>query len=395
VSLFSGLQAGIVLVACAGLLVVWLAAGTAHARARRRARHRERLLTRVVETESLQPQGVLEAAVAGLADYGLDRVRIHRPQDGPGSTGAGHADEFVFPLGADGTAACLRVGRTRGRITREQRHAATVLAEQAGAAFERALRFDEGQRLLRDLQTVEAQAQDFVSTVSHELRTPLAAVQGLAQTLARRWEALAAPQRADLAVRIDANAQRLQDMVRSLLASSALDEGRLQVRWTDVRLRTLVVELCSRLAELTEAYPVRVEVDAELRVRADAGLLTHVFENLLGNVARHTPPGTRVQIGAVRRGDEVRISVSDDGPGIAAPDLPHVLDRFYRGGDRRERHRRGLGLGLALAAQIVEAHGARLEVAAEEGRGATFWWSLPAADEPPVTSGASDARSGR
>jgi signal transduction histidine kinase len=122
-------------------------------------------------------------------------------------------------------------------------------------------------------------------------------------------------------------------------------------------------------------------------------LLEHVVENLLTNVAKHTPQGTAVRLSAERVGRRVRIEVRDEGPGIAPEDLPHVLDRFYRGGAPTRRTSSGLGLGLALARQIVGAHGGELTVESAPGAGTVFRFDLPAFEHP-VVSGEARASAG-
>lgn len=112
-------------------------------------------------------------------------------------------------------------------------------------------------------------------------------------------------------------------------------------------------------------------------MQVDPGLWQHVLENLLTNVSKHTPTGTRVSIAARVIGGRTVIEVADDGPGIDAQDLPHVLDRFYRGGDPNRRSTSGLGLGLALAQEIVQAHGGVLEVESDRGQGTRFSFDVP------------------
>jgi signal transduction histidine kinase len=169
-------------------------------------------------------------------------------------------------------------------------------------------------------------------------------------------------------------------MVRSLLDTSAFEEGELEIDRQVVGARDSIVALLDRMASITTSHPISLLVPPELRVEVDPGLFEHVLENLLTNVAKHTPPGTRVELSAVRRGDRVEVAVADEGPGIPAADLPHVLDRFYRGGEPDRRASGGLGLGLALARQVVEAHGSELRVESTEGEGTRFSFEVPAGD---------------
>jgi signal transduction histidine kinase len=107
--------------------------------------------------------------------------------------------------------------------------------------------------------------------------------------------------------------------------------------------------------------------------------MAQVLGNLLGNALRHTAEGGTVRLTAVVAGDEVQLAVSDSGSGIAAADLPHIFDRFYRGDAARQQTGES-GLGLAIARSIVEAHGGTIAVESAPGVGSTFTISLPAAN---------------
>lgn len=406
------------------------AAIAVEATTRTEAEQRAQLLSSVLRTNSLSPGDVLQAATSGLLDAGFDAVAIRELDPGLGTlrlvTGAGMdelglpdalpvergglsgiavatgepvvVDDYgrhpaaiqperplqgviAVPVGDEGAIRAVLLGARRdGPLTAVQREAALLLAEQTGRALTRAAAFDGDRRTVEELRALDVRTQDFVSTVSHELRTPLTVIQGLGQTLSRRWDDLDPVRRADLIGRIDANADRLAVMVRSLLDTSALEEGRLDLRPRPLPLRTTILRLLHRLATVTAAHPVELHVAEDLQVEVDPGLFEHVVENLLTNVAKHTPQGTQVHLSAVPLGGRVRIEVRDDGPGIATEDLPHVLDRFFRGGAPTRRTTSGLGLGLALARQIVRAHGSDLEVASEPGDGTTFRFDVPRAE---------------
>jgi signal transduction histidine kinase len=131
----------------------------------------------------------------------------------------------------------------------------------------------------------------------------------------------------------------------------------------------------------------RVDVVAELPdnlppARADEVRLEQVFSNLLRNAIRHTPPGGIVAVVAVAEEAAIRIEVRDTGEGIAAEDLPHIWERFYRGANARAHDRRGAGLGLALVKAYVEAMGGQVAVTSAPGEGSCFTLRLPACPCP-------------
>lgn len=391
-------------------------------------RHTE-LLSSLLRTQDLDPAVVLRSAAEGLRGLGFDlaavrevdrdagvarlvegaaRADLALPEvvalDDPqvaellstgqpqrtrgvgghraGAGGAKLRDVVLYPVtaGVGEVVAIVAAGTVGHRLTAEAERAAELLVAQAGEALLRARAYRADQRTTTELQRLEQRTQDFLSTVSHELRTPLTVVQGLGATLSERWEELPAARRDDLLQRVDANAERLTTMVTRLLDTSQLSRGGLPALTREVALAPLVRAAVQRIDAMLAAHHVDVGVDERLRVRVDPALFEHVIDNLLVNVATHTPAGTTARLSAWQRGERVVVEVTDDGPGIAADDLPHLLDRFYRGGD--EAHRistRGLGLGLALAAEVVSSHGGTLEVGAAPEGGARFTFDVAAA----------------
>jgi signal transduction histidine kinase len=415
----------------AGALIAYTVSRTAdalgralegQAASREDAERRADLLARILDVHTLDPGDVLQAVLDGVEDAGFAAVSVRVPEGDDLVLAAGMglrgelasrvpaeapwpglalrsgrvevvddrerldalgvepeaAEAIAVPIGADGRVTAVVTAMTvDGPIRPQQREAIELLSSLAGRALHRARVYAADQRTVAELRRLEARTQDFVSTVSHELRTPLTVVQGLGRTLRTRWDDLDPERRDDLVRRVDANAGRLAQMVRSLLDTSAFEEGRIALERQAVGLDALVAGVLHRLAGVTAAHPVHVDLPPRLRVHADPSLLAHVLENLLTNTAKHTPPGTGITIAAREAGpDCVEVVVADDGPGIPAADLPHVLDRFYRGGDPVSRPAGGLGLGLALANQILEEHASELRIDSEEGRGARFSFVL-------------------
>lgn len=393
----------------------------AEARDRVETERRAELLARLLQVHTLEREEVLDTVVDSLLDGGFDAATLRVLDDGELRLAVGRgaatvemperlsrhagiagraldrgrpevvgpdtasvvglstdvAGAVAVPVVADGDPLGVLTGLSRsGPVTDAQLTTVELVASLAGRVLRRAELYEADERTVAELQRLEARTQDFVSTVSHELRTPLTVVQGLGQMLSTRWDDLRPERRDDLLRRIEANAGRLAQMVRSLLDTSAFEEGRIEVQSRSLPLASLVRDLLHRLASVTAAHPVELAVPDTLRVHADPALLEHVLENLLANAAKHTPQGTRVRIEARPVGDGVEVVVSDDGPGIPADDLPHVLDRFYRGGEPTARPPGGLGLGLALACDILEAHDSELRLHSVEGVGTRFAFVL-------------------
>ena len=230
---------------------------------------------------------------------------------------------------------------------------------------------DEAERL----EELDRTRSDFVSNVSHDLRTPLTAASaglGMLDTSAR--ERLRPDERA-LVDNVRRNVERLAGQIDDLLAYNQLEAGTLHPEREPLDLRAVVAEAISAVQPLTSEKGQTLEVDlpGPLPTLGDPRRLEQAVVNLLSNAHRHTPSGTRVAISGHVQGDEVLLSVDDDGPGLPAREQETIFRRSYRlrpeGG--------GSGLGLTIARAIVELHGGRIRAESRPGEGATFRVALP------------------
>ena len=254
---------------------------------------------------------------------------------------------------------------------------------------------------LRRLQRIRA---EFIDNLSHELRTPITTVGLLVESLTRDAEAAAeagAPVPGKMRERIgklEVETGNIAQMVAELLDLARIESGGRQLHLDDVDLARIATESTERLRPFAERQGVslRVLVDDDLPpVRGEAARLAQVFANLIHNAVKFSPSGREVRVGVRREpvasaiaarprstGPSMLIGwVADDGPGIAASDKPRVFERFYKA-DRTRSSGGGTGLGLAIARHIVEGHGGVIRVESEEGRGATFEFTIPVSDAP-------------
>lgn len=286
----------------------------------------------------------------------------------------------VSPVVVDDEVVALFVGGVRtSRIDRSQLEAFTLLARLLSQAIGNARRFERERQAVATLDELGRLKDDFLSNVSHELRTPITVILGGLQTLHRHGDRLEPATKADLMRRAVANAESLQSTLGALLEFARIERGALDTGLAMVDLARLAHESVDRLSSVLAQHDVDVVVDGPAHVRVAPGQLDRVVDNLLVNVARHTPAGTSLRVEVATGADRVRLVVVDDGPGIAPEDLPRLTDRFFRGGASTTRETRGLGLGLALAQRILEAHGSSLEIASELGVGSRFGFDLPRA----------------
>jgi signal transduction histidine kinase len=173
--------------------------------------------------------------------------------------------------------------------------------------------------------------------------------------------------------------ERMNRLTHDLLDVKRIEQGRLSVDPRPETISVIVRDAVDLLRPLADAQALAFEseVPADLpKVLADAARMQQVLSNLVGNAIKFTPRGGRITLRAAAEPGEVRVAVSDTGPGIPADQLPHVFGRFWQGGRADSR---GIGLGLAIARGIVEAHRGRIWVESQPGTGSTFYFTLPVA----------------
>ncbi len=238
---------------------------------------------------------------------------------------------------------------------------------------------------LSDLRRLETVRQDFVANVSHELKTPLTSISGYAETLLDDTIDAATTRR--FLETILSNARRMQRLVDDLLDLSRIEAGRWHPTLSEVDVAAMARESWAALAGKADERAVTLTLDlepgAEL-IEADPDAVRQVLTNLLDNSLRYTPAGGEITCVARRAEGGVAVSIRDSGPGIAREHLPRIFERFYRADPSRSREQGGTGLGLAIVKHLVEAHGGRVSVRSELGRGTTVTCLFP--DAPAHTS---------
>ena len=211
-----------------------------------------------------------------------------------------------------------------------------------------------------------------LSSVSHDFRTPLAAILGSAGTLLGKEELRNSPALNELVQNIQTEGERLSHLVQNLLEATRLEAG-IQIHKEGYPLEEVVGGALERLQTVLAPRAVRVDLPEDLPViPMDAVLIEQVFMNLLENAVRHTPLESRIEISASVEPGAVKVSVSDQGPGLKEEDMERVFDKFYRGSDSQ-----GSGLGLAICRAIVLAHGGRIWAENKPDGGAIFQFTLP------------------
>ncbi|HEY8424639.1 MAG TPA: HAMP domain-containing sensor histidine kinase [Limnochordales bacterium] len=218
----------------------------------------------------------------------------------------------------------------------------------------------------------------FVADASHELRAPLATIQGNLELL-ERATALPLAEREAIWRDIRDEVRRLGRLVSDLLSLARADSGQ-PLQRQPVELDRLVTDVLRAMRVEMARHRLTVEHLEPVTVLGDPDRLRELLVILLDNAVRYTPEGGSIRVCLARwrgRDGEVELAVQDTGIGIAAEDLPHIFERFYRADKARSRQTGGTGLGLAIAKWIVEAHGGRIQVESRPGQGSRFTVRLP------------------
>ena len=234
----------------------------------------------------------------------------------------------------------------------------------------------------KKLQELDDMKSEFLAHISHELRTPMASIrEGTHLLLDEIPGPLSPAQRQTLQIMADSS-QRLIHLISTLLDLSKMEAGMMPYQIVTTDLRRVAENSVEKVRLLAESRHIQILTEASngaLWVPADGARMEQVLDNLLSNALKFSPEGGTVSLRMLPdpQGKIVRLSVSDTGPGIPAEELPHIFERFYQGRRQHKTVVAGSGLGLALAKKVVEAHGGRIWLDSELGKGATFHVALP------------------
>jgi PAS domain S-box-containing protein len=237
------------------------------------------------------------------------------------------------------------------------------------------------------LRLLERQRDEYLALVSHDLRNPLSSISAcvslLKLALQEKVDAEAPPSAvlSGCADRIDRNVRRMTLMLDELTESTGLESPGLELRRLACNLRELVANVVDSLDD-TGARRITIHTDeaGPYEVIGDASRLERVVANLVTNALKYSAPDSPVEMRLLRSGDEVELDVVDRGIGLAPESVRMIFEKYYRSSGGRSQAS-GLGLGLYIAHRIVEAHGGRIEVSSELGKGSTFRLLLPSRQE--------------
>jgi signal transduction histidine kinase len=239
---------------------------------------------------------------------------------------------------------------------------------------------DELDRLYTELEAASRHKSEFLANMSHELRTPLNAIIGFSQVLREQMFGEVNDKQAEYLDDIISSGNHLLSLINDILDLSKVEAGQVELEVAPFSLRDALERGVVMVRERASKDAVRVALatDPEVDViEGDERRIRQVIFNLLSNAVKFTPAGGAVDVSAVQVNGEVRVSVTDTGPGIAPEEHERIFEAFQQT-DAGIEQREGTGLGLALSKRLIEFHGGRLWVESALGKGSTFLFTLPA-----------------
>jgi signal transduction histidine kinase len=220
---------------------------------------------------------------------------------------------------------------------------------------------------------------DFIGMVSHELKTPLTSLNGYLQMLqlrARKADDNFTSGALDQSVK---QVRRMTTMINGFLNVSRLESGKIHIEKKRFNMADLINEMAEETKSLYSSHQFIFHPVEPTMVDADHDKIGQVINNFISNAVKYSPGGTVVQISCIKESGFTRVSVSDEGMGIDAAEIPRLFERYYRVNNNNTVS--GFGIGLYLSAEIIERHQGKIWAESELSKGSTFYFSLPLSAE--------------
>jgi PAS domain S-box-containing protein len=262
----------------------------------------------------------------------------------------------------------LFFGHPKEGVFREEHETlVTTIASQAATALEKA-------KLYEEVKLLNTKKDEFFGFASHELKTPLTTISGYLQ-LTEKEPSLAI----SLLPKIRKQVNRLTAIISDFLDVSKVQAGKLGFNFTKTSLSGVIKESVETVKQLSDKHTISYEIPKEdITVMADSQKLSQVLINVLTNAIKYSPAHSSVSLIAIRLADEIKISIQDNGIGIAARDMDKIFSRFYRVPGSSAKIE-GMGIGLYISKEIIEGHHGRIWAESEGGKGSTFHIEFPIA----------------
>ncbi|MBL33194.1 MAG: PAS domain-containing sensor histidine kinase [Gammaproteobacteria bacterium] len=232
---------------------------------------------------------------------------------------------------------------------------------------------------ITQLRSLDSMRRDFISNLSHELRTPVSVIRANSETLID--SALDDKKQAKVfAKAILRNAERLTDMVSSLLDLSRIEYGELKLNFQEINLNSYFENYIQSIASLAKKKDINIlcKLQHKGSVYADSQAIERIMNNLIDNAIKYSDKGSDITILTSNEDDNyIKVMVEDNGEGISAEDKDHIFSRFYRTASARATENQGSGLGLAIVKHLVNSLNGEVGIESKPQQGSVFWFTLP------------------
>ena len=269
--------------------------------------------------------------------------------------------------------------RAPGQFQKETVDLLQTFATQSALAIQNARLFREIEEKGRELEIASKHKSDFLANMSHELRTPLNAILGYTELILDKIYGEVPENIQEVLERVEKNGRHLLGLINDVLDLSKIEAGQLVLSLDDYSMKEVVHTVFTSVESLAAEKNLELKVSVAPEVaqgKGDHQRISQVFLNLVGNAIKFTEAG-EVRVEATASDDTFVISVSDTGPGLSEADQQMIFEEFHQADGSSTRKKGGTGLGLSIARRIVEMHGGRIWVESTEGKGSTFWFTLP------------------
>ncbi len=223
---------------------------------------------------------------------------------------------------------------------------------------------------------ISQQKDEFISVASHELKTPLTSLKASMQILTRLIQTNKTSDKIpEFIEKANKNLSKILYLTEDLMNVSKIQHGQLPLNKTKFNLTKLISDCCSHV-KADDSYNFIMDGEKNVEICADFQRIDQVVVNLMNNAIKYAPESKTIKLGVSRQDGTAKVSVQDFGIGISREKLPHLFDRYYRV-DPSGIQFSGLGLGLYISSEIIDRHGGKIGVDSVEGKGSTFWFTLP------------------
>lgn len=231
-----------------------------------------------------------------------------------------------------------------------------------------------------DIKQLALRKDDFLSVASHELRTPITSIKAYSQLLMNTYRNSGDEFLKNALTKVEIQANKMTKLVTDFLKLSKIESGKLQLNKETFCINDLVREIVADIQLIAVNHKIIVQEQDRTNVTADKERIAQVLANFLNNAIKYSPGADRVYVDIKRLNSHVSVSVTDKGVGIKPEEHAKIFERFYRAESNSKIPFSGFGIGLYISAEIIQRHDGKIGVNSEEGRGSTFYFTLPQAE---------------